>query len=146
MLIRGFTSEVKVYHELIPVNPDTIFRKVSLLYRRETLLNTLLYSSELQKYFLFELAPFPLSLFDEGLRKARKSVFSDLFPIETDVRLTSTYYVVASGFLLHPVLWQTTSSFPFILKKYADYAKKNFNEGDKIEFYDYPENALKSTK
>ncbi|GBM40156.1 hypothetical protein AVEN_100567-1, partial [Araneus ventricosus] len=64
MSIRGFTSKVKVHDELIPVNPDTIFRGISLLKKSD---------GELQKYFEFELAPFPLSLFDEGgLRKTRK--------------------------------------------------------------------------
>ncbi|GBN06056.1 hypothetical protein AVEN_141318-1 [Araneus ventricosus] len=57
MSIRGFTSKVKVHDELIPINSDTIFRKISLLKRSD---------AEFQKYFEFELAPFPLSLFDEG--------------------------------------------------------------------------------
>lgn len=40
---------------------------------------------EFQKYFEFELAPFPLSLFDEaGLRKTRKSAFYDIFSPVTD--------------------------------------------------------------
>ncbi|GBM64125.1 hypothetical protein AVEN_4719-1 [Araneus ventricosus] len=96
MPIRGFTSMVKVHDELTPVNPDTIFRRISLLKKSD---------SELQKYYEFELAPFPLSLFDEGrLRKTRKSVFYDLFSTATDVHFTSACYVVDGGLLLHRVL------------------------------------------
>ncbi|GBN76219.1 hypothetical protein AVEN_7583-1 [Araneus ventricosus] len=93
------------------------------------------------------LAPFPLSLFDEeGVRKAHKSVFYDLFSIATGVHFTSACYVVDGGFLLHRVLWQAKESFSFILKKYVDYAKKHFNEGATTAFYGYPEDAAKSTK
>ncbi|XP_054714645.1 uncharacterized protein LOC129224244 [Uloborus diversus] len=56
MPIRGSSCKVKVHDEFIPVNPDTIFRRISLLKKSD---------EELQNYFAFELAPFPLSLFDE---------------------------------------------------------------------------------
>ncbi|GBL74481.1 hypothetical protein AVEN_235422-1 [Araneus ventricosus] len=103
--------------------------------------------AELQKYFEFELAPFPLSLFDEGgLRKTLKSVFYDLFSIATDLFLTSACYVVDGGFLLHRVLWQTKESFSFILKKYVDHTKKHFNEGGTVVFDGYSKDAAKSTK
>ncbi|GBL95807.1 hypothetical protein AVEN_728-1 [Araneus ventricosus] len=135
MPIRGFTSKVKVRDELIPADPDTIFRIISLL------------KSLMQTYFEFELSHFPLSLFDEGkLRKTSKSVFYDLSSTETDVHFTSACYVVNSGFLLHRVLWQAKESFSFILKKYVDYAKKHFNDRATIVFDDYPEDAVKSTK
>ncbi|GBN86868.1 hypothetical protein AVEN_173193-1 [Araneus ventricosus] len=39
---RGFTSKVKVHDELIPVNPDTVFRRISLLKKSD---------GELQTYF-----------------------------------------------------------------------------------------------
>ncbi|GBN79792.1 hypothetical protein AVEN_29770-1 [Araneus ventricosus] len=97
MPIRGFTSKVKVHDELIPVNPDTISRRITLLKKSD---------GELQTYFEFQLAPFPFSLFDEGgQRKTRKSVFYDLFSTTTVVHLTSTCYVADGGFLLHRVLW-----------------------------------------
>ncbi|GBO08941.1 hypothetical protein AVEN_35400-1 [Araneus ventricosus] len=138
MPIRGFTSKVKVHDELIPMNPDTIFRRISLLKKSD---------GELQTYFEFELTAFPLPLFDEGgLRKARKSVFYDLFSTTTVVHFTSACYVVDGGFLLHRVLWQAKESLSFILKKYVDYAKKHFDEGASIVFYGYPEDAEKSTK
>ncbi|GBN01553.1 hypothetical protein AVEN_171295-1 [Araneus ventricosus] len=41
---------------------------------------------------------------------------------------------------------QAKDSFSFILKKYVDYVKKNFNEGATIAFYDYPEDAAKISK
>ncbi|GBM19016.1 hypothetical protein AVEN_140977-1 [Araneus ventricosus] len=94
MPIRGFTSKVKVHDELTPVNPDTILRRISLLKKSD---------AELQKYFEFKLAPFPLSFFDErGLHKTRKSVFYDLFSTATEVHFTSACYVVDGGFLILP--------------------------------------------
>ncbi|GBN51515.1 hypothetical protein AVEN_57146-1 [Araneus ventricosus] len=137
MPIRGFTSKVKVHDELIPVNPDTIFRRIFLLKKSD---------GEVQTYFEFELIPFPLSLFDGGLRKTCMSVFYDLFSTTTVVHFTSAFYMVDGGFLLHRVLWQAKESFSFILKKYVDYAKKHFNEGASIVFYGYPEDAEKGTK
>ncbi|GBM97945.1 hypothetical protein AVEN_42492-1 [Araneus ventricosus] len=93
---RGFTSKVKVHDELVPVNPGSIFRRISPLKKSD---------AELEKYFEFELALFPLPLFDEGgLRKTRKSVFYDLFCTATDVHFTSSCYLVDGGFLLHRVL------------------------------------------
>ncbi|GBL99406.1 hypothetical protein AVEN_206809-1 [Araneus ventricosus] len=85
MPIRGFTSKVKVHDELIPVNPYTIFRRISILKKSD---------AELLKCSEFEVAPFPLSLFDEGgLLKTRKSVFYDLFSTANDVNFTSACYV-----------------------------------------------------
>ncbi|GBN67689.1 hypothetical protein AVEN_127556-1 [Araneus ventricosus] len=125
MSICGFTSKVKVHGELIPVNPEKIFRRISLL------------KSLMQSYFEFEQVPFPLSFFDEGgLRKTGKSVFYDLFSTETVVYFTSACYVVNGGFLLHRVLWKAKESFSFILKKYADYAVKHLNQGPTIVFDD----------
>ncbi|GBN74287.1 hypothetical protein AVEN_35322-1 [Araneus ventricosus] len=130
---------VKVHDELIPVNLDTIFRRIFLSLLKKS-------DGELQTYFQFELTPFPLSLFDEGgLRKTPKSVFYDLFSTTTVVHFTSAY-VVDDGFLLHRVLWQAKESFSFILKQYVDYAKKYFNERASTIFYGYPEDADKSTK
>ncbi|GBM32580.1 hypothetical protein AVEN_195543-1 [Araneus ventricosus] len=137
MPIRGFISKVEVPDELIPVNPDTTLKRISLLEKSHT---------ELQKYFEFELAPFPLPLFDEGeLRKTRKLGLYDLFSTATDVHFTSACYVVHDAFLLHRVL-QEKEPFPFILKRYVDYAKKHFNEGATIVSDGYPEDTTKSTK
>lgn len=57
MPTRGFTSEVKVLDEFIPVKPDSIFRRMTLVKKSNT---------DLQKYYEFDLAPFPLPLFDDG--------------------------------------------------------------------------------
>ncbi|GBM57821.1 hypothetical protein AVEN_22074-1 [Araneus ventricosus] len=103
--------------------------------------------AELQKYFEFDLAPFPLSLFDKGgLRKTRKSVFYNLFSTTTDVNFTSACYVVDGGFLIHRVLRQAKELFSFILKKYVDYAKTHLNKGTTIVSDGYNEESAKCTK
>ncbi|GBO04184.1 hypothetical protein AVEN_84353-1 [Araneus ventricosus] len=64
MPIGGFTSKVKFHDELIPVNPDKIFKRIPLLKKRLML--------SYRNISNLLLAPFPLSLFDEvGLRKTR---------------------------------------------------------------------------
>ncbi|GBN30634.1 hypothetical protein AVEN_118870-1 [Araneus ventricosus] len=73
MPVRGFTYKVKVHDELFPVNLDTIFRRISLLNK---------FDAELQKYFEFELVPFPLSVgvackFGEGVPAQVSSSSSD---------------------------------------------------------------------
>ena len=53
MPIRGVKSKVKIGNEEIPVNPETLFRRIAMLKKSDT---------ELMEYFEYELAPYPLSL------------------------------------------------------------------------------------
>lgn len=71
MSIQGFTSKVTIDGEDVPVNPETIFHRIALLKKSD---------EQLKEFFHYELAPYPLSLFDAfGLRKTPKSVLYDLF-------------------------------------------------------------------
>ncbi|GBN78129.1 putative RNA-directed DNA polymerase from transposon X-element [Araneus ventricosus] len=55
----------------------------------------------------------------------------------------SACYLVDGEFLFLRVLWQAQESFPFILEKHVDCAKKHFNEGATIVFDSYPVDASK---
>ncbi|GBL90440.1 hypothetical protein AVEN_178865-1 [Araneus ventricosus] len=69
--LQGLTSKVKIGNEDIPMNSETLFRRIALLKKLDT---------ELYNYFSYELASCPLSLFNEcGMRKSSKSDFNDLF-------------------------------------------------------------------
>lgn len=82
MPIRTFQSEVELNDEEIPVSLDTVLLRVALLKQSD---------AALKQYFNYELAPYPLPLFDEAsMRKSPKSVSYDLFPPITD-----------GGFFLH---------------------------------------------
>ncbi|GBN19394.1 hypothetical protein AVEN_17259-1 [Araneus ventricosus] len=95
--MRGFTNNVKLHEEEVPIDPYTIFRSIS--FNRKT-------ESELKNYSNFELAPYPSSLFDEQriMRKSRISVYYDLFyPVNTPSNIENALYVIDGGFLLHRV-------------------------------------------
>ena len=71
MPIRGFTTKIKIHDIEVPVNPDTLFRWIIILKKSD---------AQLKQYFQYELAPYPLSLFEDiEMRKTKKSVFYDLF-------------------------------------------------------------------
>lgn len=136
--LRGFASKVKIHEEEIPVSPDIIFRRISYIKKSD---------EEFKKYFEFELAPYPLSIFDEkGMRKTKKLVFYDLFNPVTDVNFENAFYLIDGGFLLHRVVWQTREQFSSILNKYVDYVKQYYKSGATIVFNGYPNHLTKSTK
>ncbi|GFR27419.1 uncharacterized protein TNCT_385631 [Trichonephila clavata] len=83
---------------------------------------------ELQNCMNYELAPYPLCLFEVGeLRKTKKSTFYELFP-EISINLKgveNVHYVIDGGMLLHRCRWQLNETFKMVCKiKFA----KNFEE------------------
>lgn len=138
MPLRGFTSKLTIHDEEIPVSPDVIFRRISYIKKSD---------EEFKKFFEFELAPYPLALFDEkGMRKTRKSVFYDLFFPVTDYNFDNAVYVIDGGFLLHRVIWQTRKTFSSIITKYVEYVKRYYKRGAIIVFDGYPDDITKGTK
>ena len=103
----------------------------------------------MHKFLEYELAPYPLSLSDEGgMRKGRKSSFYDNFSKISGVsRDPNDFYVVDGGFLFHKVRWDTNKSIDFIIKQYVDYTTHNYSRNSIIVFDGYPEGInVKSTK
>lgn len=70
--LKIVSSKIKLDDNVVvPVNPDTIFKRMILLKKD---------NEELKDFFEFELAPYPLSIFSEnGMRKNKKSDFYDCF-------------------------------------------------------------------
>ena len=61
------TSSIKIRGDVVTINPLLIFQRISLNLKNQ---------EDMKKYLQYELAPFPLSLFDEnGMRKTSKSSF-----------------------------------------------------------------------
>ena len=70
--LASMTCTVKINNEAVVVNPLLIFQRVAIAKKNDEHLVALLE---------FELAPYPLSLFDEGgMRKTKKSALYGLFP------------------------------------------------------------------
>ncbi|XP_071574804.1 uncharacterized protein [Temnothorax nylanderi] len=134
------TSSMKIADTVIPIDPALLYQRIS--FAKES-------QDQLKKYFEYELAPYPLSLFDEvGLRKSKKSAMYALFqPIEDTVTSEDVCYVIDGGFLLHKVVWRKGEIFSFISDTYVKYVQKYYGKNAVIVFDGYSEDiAKKSTK
>ncbi|GFU87357.1 uncharacterized protein TNCV_2716431 [Trichonephila clavipes] len=66
------SSKIKIREDVITVEPLLLFQCICVFKKTD---------EELQNYMNYELAPYPLCLFEDGeLRKTKKSTFYDLFP------------------------------------------------------------------
>jgi len=112
-----------------------LFQRIAILKKND---------DELLSYLQFELAPFPLALFDEhGLRKTKKSSLYDILqpiPLES-INITNAKYVIDGGFLLHRVIWQMRQTFELICESYITYVEKHFGTDVNIVFDGYENNA-----
>lgn len=92
------TSKVNITRKDIPVDPTLLFQRISLTDKSE---------HSLQHILGFELAPYPMSLFDEnGMRKNKKSVLYDFFqPVTDNPVFVNPTYIIDGGYLLHKFRW-----------------------------------------
>lgn len=139
--LRAMKATAKINGESAPISLDTIFRRIPFHMKSQL---------QLESYFGFELAPYPLPLFDDDgmMRKSRKSELYKLFtPIKVDISVNADY-VVDGGFLLHRVVWNSGEQFSNIINKYVNYVKSNYrSDSITIVFDGYPEDvAEKSIK
>lgn len=76
-----------------------------LLFRRIPVLKKT--NEELRDYLQYELAPYPLALFDEvGMQKTKKSLFIECLRKTTlPDNTTNTIYVIDGRFILLRVIW-----------------------------------------
>ncbi|CAF4889681.1 unnamed protein product [Pieris macdunnoughi] len=124
------SSTVKVHEEKVPVDPVLLFQRMSV---------TAAFQDEIEKYFEYELAPYPLTLFDDiGMRKTQKSAIYDCFQtINVDINNTNSTYIIDGGFLLHRVVWDSEETFNVILDKYVQYVRRHFGSRVTVVFDGY---------
>ncbi|KAF0717775.1 Uncharacterized protein FWK35_00027380 [Aphis craccivora] len=137
--ISSVCSSIKVHDEKVVVNPTLLFQRICISKRSD---------EDLMKYFEYELAPFPLTLFNEsGMRKTNKSVLYNLFePTKKDICLSQMNIVVDGGFLLHRVIWQKDASFEAICNIYITYINHHYPGTTRTVVFDSYENTANSTK
>lgn len=86
------SSNIKVDNEIVPIDPLLIFQRISIMKKSQ---------DELQNYMKYELAPYPISIFDEtGMRKNKKSGLYKIFSQSENVSLndkSGMVYVVDGG-------------------------------------------------
>ena len=82
----------------LPIDP-------ALLYLRMSIIKS--FDDEIKKIFEYELAPYPLSLFDAlGMRKTPKSAIYHCFQsVNSEVDTTNAAYIIDGGNLLYHVVW-----------------------------------------
>ena len=105
----------------ICINPTLLFTRLSAIAQRE---------DDVEGYFEFELATFPLSLFKNGLmRKPDKASLHNVLLSENNQSpkpTTNCVHTVDGGALLHRVHWVKNMTFDEVAKIYVDYVKRNY--------------------
>lgn len=128
--LLAMTSTIKVHEEKVPTDPVLLFQRMSI---------TAAFQDEIEKYFEYELAPYPLSLFDNiGMRKTQKSAIYDCFEkVNIDINNTNVIYIIDGGYLLHRVVWDSEETFNVILDKYVQYVRRHFGSRVTVVFDGY---------
>ncbi|CAG4972676.1 unnamed protein product [Parnassius apollo] len=110
------SSVIKVHDEKVPIDPVLLFQRMSI---------TQTFEDTLETFFAYELAPYPLTLFDAvGMRKTMKSALYNCFDcLNFDIENTNSIYIIDGGYLLHRVVWDRDETFQTIFEKYVQYVQ-----------------------
>lgn len=94
---------------------------------------------DLENYFEYELAPFPLSLFEAAdMRTTKRSNFYQIFRLITKkLDEQNTVFVVNGRFLLYRAEWRHCETFGAVRSRYVTYVEKHFNSNVVIVFDGY---------
>lgn len=137
--LSSVSSSIKIHDEKVAVDPTLLFQRMCISKRSD---------EDLMKFLEFELAPFPLALFNEsGMRKTVKSVLYTMFePTDNAVQLSHMNIVVDGGFLLHRVIWQKDASVATICNGYITYVNHHYPGTRRTVVFDGYSNSTNSTK
>uniref|UniRef100_A0A1B6EQB8 Uncharacterized protein n=1 Tax=Cuerna arida TaxID=1464854 RepID=A0A1B6EQB8_9HEMI len=133
--LEVMTSSIPVEGESVLINPTSLFQRISIVKQSD---------EELENFLSYELAPYPLSLFNEnGMRKGTKSALYKAFQAsDQSLDLKNSIVVVDGGFLLHRVVWGKGISFSNICNKYVNYVIANYDSTATVVFDGYPEVSI----
>ena len=137
--LATISSAILINDQPVVIKPTTLFQRMVVAKQSE---------EELEDFLTYELAPYPLALFDEGgMRKGTKSALYKAFKPLPDTTLldSSTVYVIDGGFLLHRVVWSSGHTFEQICDSYIHYVRSKYNQSATIVFDGYSD-GQKSTK
>ena len=123
------SSTIKVHDEKVPLGPVLLFQHISI---------SKTFEDEIEKFFEYELAPYPLSMFDEtGMRKTQKSAIYNCFEsMEIEIDNSNTSYIIDGGYLLHRVVWDREATFNVTFDKYIQYVHRHFSHRVSIVVFD----------
>ena len=135
--LGSMSNAVKSNNETLIVDPLMIFQRTLILKKN---------AEDVADLLRYELSPFPLALFNEGvMRKSKKSSLYDAFPVDSTIinpRMTTN--VIDGGFLLHRVKWNVGCKFSSICDLYIAHIFKHYGKNCTVIFYGYDD--VDSTK
>lgn len=118
---------VRIENEVVPVNPFFVFQRMCIAKKSD---------EELEQFLSYELAPFPLALFNEGyMRKGVKSSLYTAFQecaINVDFR--NRIHIIDGGYLLHRVVWNRGDSFSSICNSYVSFVQLHYGTNANVIF------------
>lgn len=135
----GVNSKLKIGDSFVPVDPLLLFQRISVMKKSD---------EELSSYLKFELAPYPLTLFDEiGMRKSNKSVLYSAFQsFDVVLNKESCKYYIDGGMLLYKVKWPTDCKYEKVFQEYVAYLKRHFGDHITVIFDSYDESDNKDSE
>jgi len=131
-------SKIKIRGEMKAVDPIVLLKRICVLKKSD---------AQLKIYSTYELAPYPLSLFNEkGMRKGTKADLYKIFPECESPDFKDVIYVLDGGYLLRKVLWEQKQTYGAICDKYVSYVERHFGSNCVIVFDGYRGTASSSPK
>lgn len=119
--------------EKVTVDTTLLFQRITAVSKND--------SNLAREALNYELAPFPLALFDdEGMmRKSAKSKLYEAFLSQplSSVDLPSCRKVIDGGFLLHKVVWPAGSTYENVFKLYDSFITRNYGANCVVVFDGY---------
>lgn len=114
--MQSLYTRVKIGHDTITIDPLILFLRLVVVIERKP-------ENEIADYFFYELSPYPMSLFKDGvLRTAQKSKLKSyiLDKVEMTKEPDSTK-IIDGGALLWCCDWKKSEKFHEIFKKYISF-------------------------
>lgn len=133
------SNTIKIYDETVPINPTTIFHRMTIAKQSD---------EELESFLKYELCTYPMSLFDDnGMRKGTKSALYKAFTPTEQPNLQGCVYIIDGGYLLHKVVWSRGQPFSSICESYVSYVKSKYKDSAVVVFDGYSEDkTVRGTK
>lgn len=130
-------NKMKIHETVVSIDPVLIFQRICFLKHSV---------EDLIRFFSYELAPFPMSIFDlMWLRKTAKSALFAIFKEQKyeDFDRTNSTIVIDGGMLLHRFLWPRGNTFDSVASAYATFVQKSWGNRVHVVFDGY---SVMSTK
>ena len=132
--LAAVNNSVKIRQETVPINTMHLFSRIICVAKSD---------EDFASYLEFELAPRPLSLFDQiSMRRTDKTVMYQVVKsfcgcVSGSGYPQSSMFVVDGGYLLHRVIWPQHATCRDLYKAYVCYVQKHFCAGCYVIFDGY---------